>query len=158
MQAQITLKLGTANRTISAPAKLTQATVKAALRDLGITFKKTEWNEYRVNYAGGNEDTAAYETDLESAFDTGKSMAEYAEKNRFKAANVNATSRHRLGSSDFVHAPSIVAWAQSGYWNKPDRAQLVKVIAETWNVPVHVATAVCEGKGATVGDTYEIEA
>jgi hypothetical protein len=40
-----------------------------------------------------------------------------------------------------VYAPGIVKWAMSGYWNKPDRKQLEKVIAEGWKIPVEAARA-----------------
>nr|WP_210339129.1 hypothetical protein [Ensifer sp. ENS04] len=42
-----------------------------------------------------------------------------------------------------VHAPGIIAWAISGYWNEPDRQQLRRVITGTWSgIPVDVVDKV----------------
>lgn len=157
MQTQITLKLGTAKRVIPAPAKLTQASVKAALRAIGVTFKKTDWNEYRINIAGGTEETAAYESDLESALDTGRAIAAYAEKTRFKAANDQPRKVYRLGSSDMCHAPGVIAWAQNGYYFESDRAAILPIVRDTWNVPDDVAHRICMGEGRAIDDVYVLE-
>ena len=55
--------------------RLTQAGVKAELRALDVTFRKTDFEEFRINLAGASESVAAYETDLKAALDTGRAMA-----------------------------------------------------------------------------------
>lgn len=51
---------------------------KTRLRPLGITLvSKPHVGEYRVNFVGGSEDTAVYETDLEGAYLTGVAMAQH---------------------------------------------------------------------------------
>lgn len=54
--------------------KLTLAIVRAELRAIGVVITKTEWDEYRVNFRGGNEATAYYTNDIEDARDTGLDM------------------------------------------------------------------------------------
>ena len=54
--------------------KLTQAAVKARLREVGVRFKKTEWGDYVVN-VGDREATAYHTDDLQDALDTGLAMA-----------------------------------------------------------------------------------
>jgi hypothetical protein len=53
---------------------MTLKQAKAQLRAIGITINKTVHGEYRVNFQGGTEATAVYETDLQSAMDTGIAM------------------------------------------------------------------------------------
>jgi hypothetical protein len=48
---------------------------------------------------------------------------------------------YRLGSNEAVYAPGIVNWAMSGYWHKPDRKTLEKVISDGWKIPVEAARA-----------------
>lgn len=57
------------------PKKLDFRTVQTHLRLHGITIRKTEYGEYRVNFTNGKEATAAYETDLKAAYGTGLAMA-----------------------------------------------------------------------------------
>lgn len=47
---------------------------------------------------------------------------------------------YRLGSSPAVHTPGIIAWAINGYAFEKDRAQMVKVVCDTFpNLPASVA-------------------
>lgn len=47
---------------------------------------------------------------------------------------------YRLGSSPAVHTPGIIAWAINGYAFEKDRAQMVKVVCDTFpNLPVSAA-------------------
>jgi len=55
-------------------ARVTLTEARAAFAKLGITLRKNEFGEYRVNYRHGCEATAAYESDLPSAIDTGIAM------------------------------------------------------------------------------------
>lgn len=53
-------------------------TVKEAATTLkahNVTIKRSEGNEFRVNFKGGKEATAYYTSDLEDAVLTGISMA-----------------------------------------------------------------------------------
>lgn len=51
---------------------------KGILRPLGVTLvSKPHTGEFRVNFLGGSEATACYETDLDGAVSTGKAMAEW---------------------------------------------------------------------------------
>lgn len=63
--------------------KLKFKEVAAELRGLGITLRHTEFEEYRVNLRGGAEDSAYYATDLRDARDTGRVMAQQAERKAF---------------------------------------------------------------------------
>lgn len=56
------------------PARLTLADARASLARLGVTLRKTEFGEYRVNFRHGAEVTAVYESDLASAIDSGLAM------------------------------------------------------------------------------------
>lgn len=47
---------------------------KAQLRVVGITIRKTQYGEYRVNFVNGTEATAIYDPDLDSAVATGIAM------------------------------------------------------------------------------------
>lgn len=51
---------------------------QAALRELGLVIKRTDYGEYRVNYKGGDEGTAYYTDDLDDAVVTGQHMAKHA--------------------------------------------------------------------------------
>jgi hypothetical protein len=54
---------------------MTLVQAKGHLRSIGMTINRTTHGEYRVNYAGGSEATAHYDTDLQSAVDTAIAMA-----------------------------------------------------------------------------------
>lgn len=54
--------------------KLTIAYVQSVFSPLGISLRKRD-GEFRVNFVGGNEDTAYYTTDLQDALNTGVVMA-----------------------------------------------------------------------------------
>lgn len=61
------------------PAKpYTQAEAKAFCQSLGMTFRKTEWGEFRVAFkpapGTSTEASAYYTTDLEDAIDTAFAM------------------------------------------------------------------------------------
>lgn len=56
--------------------RLTQSAVRAELKARDVTFRRTDFGEFRVNLKGAGEATAAYETDLQSALDTGHAMAD----------------------------------------------------------------------------------
>lgn len=56
------------------PRTLKQA--KAELKDLGLTLKKTEFDEYRVSF-GNVERSAYYTNDLDDAVETGLVMAQH---------------------------------------------------------------------------------
>jgi len=59
---------------------MTLKEARAILTPLGISIRKTEYEEYRVNFSGGKEATASYETDVDSAVATGKAMAQEGKK------------------------------------------------------------------------------
>ncbi|GAA5666032.1 hypothetical protein Brsp07_04541 [Brucella sp. NBRC 14130] len=46
---------------------------------------------------------------------------------------------YRLGSSDFAHAPGLIAWAINGYAFKKDQTTLRKIVADTWGIPGDIA-------------------
>lgn len=46
---------------------------------------------------------------------------------------------YRLGSSPAIHAPGMVAWAINGAAFKKDRAKMVQIIAQGWNLPEDAA-------------------
>ena len=46
---------------------------------------------------------------------------------------------YRLASAAFVHAPGLIAWAINGAAFPKDRAAMVRIVRETWNLPEHVA-------------------
>ena len=56
--------------------RLTQSAVRADLKARDVTFRRTEWREYRVNLKGAGEATAYYTTDLDDALATGLHMAD----------------------------------------------------------------------------------
>ncbi len=53
---------------------MTLKDVRQSLRFLGLTIRKTEYGEYRVNFAGKAEETAYYADDLSDAYKTGVAM------------------------------------------------------------------------------------
>lgn len=59
--------------------KLIQKDVKTELQALGITFRRTDFGDFRVAYSPrpgfDNEPSSSYTDDLQDAFDTGKAMA-----------------------------------------------------------------------------------
>lgn len=59
---------------LSSPRALTLADARAAFARLGVTLRRTEEGEYRVNFRHAEEATAAYESDLPDAIDTGLAM------------------------------------------------------------------------------------
>jgi hypothetical protein len=59
---------------MSTASKLTLKGVQAELRNMNIILTKVD-GEYRVNFRGGSEATAGYDTDLASIRDTGIDMA-----------------------------------------------------------------------------------
>jgi hypothetical protein len=54
--------------------KLNRDVVRKALQKLGITVRRTEHEEYRINYRGGAEATAYYTNELADALHTGVAM------------------------------------------------------------------------------------
>lgn len=54
---------------------MTQAQCKKALQRVGMTFKKTEAGDFRVNFKDGDESTASYSDSLADSFDTACAMA-----------------------------------------------------------------------------------
>lgn len=60
--------------------RLTMAIARPAMAALGLSIRKTDENEFRVNFTHGAEATAAYESDLQAAIDTGLAML--AHRNR----------------------------------------------------------------------------
>jgi hypothetical protein len=164
------IQLSTRTRTVSMgalapkpakPERLTQAKVKAELRAIGCVFRKTDWNEFRVNIAGNPEETASYESDLESALDSGRAMVAHLERTRKAMPTTNTPEKpktvYRLGSTDFCYAPGIVRYARQMYKFPRDRQQGIKLLAEGWNIPREVSIAICEGAGKIDGETFVIE-
>lgn len=138
------------------PARLTFAKVRAALADIGVSIAPNDWNEYRVNARGNDPEEAALidrghtredqQHALEEALMEGRAMAERERVSPVAAAVVAAKAKgapvtYRLGSSGFVHAPGIVAYAVNGYVFKSDRAKMVKLIADCWSIPLDASAA-----------------
>ena len=48
--------------------------VKSELKSIGISFRKSDAGDYRVNYRNGVEATAYYTDSLQDALDTGRAM------------------------------------------------------------------------------------
>ena len=48
---------------------------------------------------------------------------------------------YRLGSSEMVHAPGLIAWAINGASFKKDRPAMVRVVSATWSIPEAAALA-----------------
>lgn len=42
---------------------------------------------------------------------------------------------YRLGSSEMVYAPGMIAWAINGYAFEKDRKVLLSLVSETWSLP-----------------------
>ncbi|WP_338811263.1 hypothetical protein V2V90_23400 (plasmid) [Agrobacterium leguminum] len=42
---------------------------------------------------------------------------------------------YRLGSSEMVYAPGVIAWAINGYAFENDRKVLLSLVSETWSLP-----------------------
>lgn len=59
---------------LTGPRPVTLATARAAFARLGMNLRKTEYDEYRVNFRHGEEATAAYESSLPDAIGTGLAM------------------------------------------------------------------------------------
>jgi hypothetical protein len=51
--------------------------VRVRLSRLGVTIRRQETGEYRVNFVGGREATAYYSEDLDDADGTGQAMAQH---------------------------------------------------------------------------------
>lgn len=51
-----------------------QADTFRAIKSLGMTVRKTEYDEFRVNIKGGTEATAYYTNDLDDALATARQM------------------------------------------------------------------------------------
>ena len=64
--------------TTTTPRDLRLSDVRATLEPLGMTIRRTQDDEYRVNVRGGQESTAYYTTDLVDAQQTGIVMARRA--------------------------------------------------------------------------------
>jgi hypothetical protein len=63
--------------------KMTIKKAKEILRPLNITFNSVvETGEYRVNFVGGKEESAYYDTDIEDALATGIQMAKWKEEKK----------------------------------------------------------------------------
>ena len=58
----------------SAPSTLTLAQRRQQLTAAGIIIRKTEADDYRVNYRGASERYACYESDMLAAVETGEAM------------------------------------------------------------------------------------
>jgi hypothetical protein len=61
-------------------SKMSLKEVCSRLCGSGMTIRKTEHDEYRVNFRGGKEATAYYTTDLDDAYNTGVIMAKEGKK------------------------------------------------------------------------------
>ena len=59
---------------LASPARITVAEARQAFARLGIAFRKTEYGEFRVNFRHGEKATAAYESDIAAAIETGLAM------------------------------------------------------------------------------------
>lgn len=68
---------------------------------------------------------------------------------------------YRLASADFVHAPSMIAFAINGAKFKKDRQKMINLVAKGWNIPFQAAIALVKEKvpftivGETVVFTVE---
>lgn len=64
-------------------AKLTMRMVRGSLREVGVTIRHdTEWGEYVVRIAGSPADEGYHTNDLEDAYDTGRAMAQWRDRQR----------------------------------------------------------------------------
>lgn len=66
--------------------RITLATVRLDLSEAGVTIKRTRYEDFRVNLAGGSEAQAYYTDDLEDAWSTGLEMAAWSMKQNGKLA------------------------------------------------------------------------
>lgn len=64
----------TARARLASPAPITLQAARLAFARLGMALRVTEFGEFRVNFQRGEEATAAYESDLPAAIDTGLEM------------------------------------------------------------------------------------
>ena len=128
---------------------LTNVFVRTDLAGRGVKFKATGHGDFRICVAGEGEAAAYYTDDLQDALETGRAMADHADK-RAKAARIAAQEAvtYRLASSPIISAPGIVNWALNGYAFKSDRKRLAKVIADGWNIPAPAAHALLSRKAA----------
>jgi hypothetical protein len=53
----------------------------------------------------------------------------------------NTMSTYTLGSSSFVHAPGLIAWAINGAAFPSDRKKMINMVAKGWNIPEEAAAA-----------------
>lgn len=141
--------------------KITFATVRETLATKGVTIRPNEFNEYRVAMKGDHGDGVLIDRGhtresqlfaLEECLSEGFALANYTEKQAAAPAKrvlqlrpqtlapAAEKVKYRLGSNPMVYAPGIIGWAISGYWNKPDRANLEKVVSETWKLPIEAAS------------------
>lgn len=52
---------------------------------------------------------------------------------------------YRLTSSPLIYAPGILAWAINGYKFPRDRANMLNVVRQTWNLSEECAEALLSG-------------
>ena len=71
-----------------------------------------------------------------------------------------AVAKYKLGSNGLVYAPGVVAWAINGATFKKDAPKLVKLVAESWGLPLPAAKALVMKKVPyeVVGEAVEFEA
>lgn len=62
--------------------KLTLKEAQKQAREIGMTIKKNEYDEYVVNFRGGKEATAGYQNDLEDALGTARAMAAHRDSQK----------------------------------------------------------------------------
>lgn len=68
---------------------------------------------------------------------------------------------YRLGSSEMVYAPGMIAWAINGYAFEHDRKVLLSLVSETWGLPEETAhrllsreiTYTVEGEAVVLSDS-----
>lgn len=53
---------------------------------------------------------------------------------------------YNLQSATMVSAPGLIAWAINGAKFERDRAQMVRIVADTWSIPNPAAEALVTGK------------
>lgn len=53
----------------------------------------------------------------------------------------NAPKTYRLASADMVYTPGLIAWAINGYAFKGDRDNILRIICETYSLPLRPAEA-----------------
>ena len=53
---------------------------------------------------------------------------------------------YRLGSSEMIHAPSLIEWAINGAHFGNDRPHIVRMITQGWGVPADAAEALVTKK------------